>query len=201
MPVAERRSVGFPRTGALPTSALLLAVACADASPADDGASGDPTEAGATDDGDPRPPADLVGPGLWVVDVAADPVPAHAPAMIDCPAGFGEEFGVFEVDTQICNYGVFTQPLLADVRAGDRVEFTVTHDDLVADEPAIGHVAVAFADRVVFDAEVEIPHTYGIVSSEWIADTDVPADTRAALHLHNHGFNQWRLVAIVVRPP
>jgi len=182
---------------------LVLATACEAGTAADDGSDDDAAsgEASSAADDGPRPPMDLVEPDLWIADPSVDPVPAHAPAQVACAAGFGEEYGVFEIDTQSCNYGVFAQPLRADVRAGDLVEFTVTHDDLIADEPAVGHIAVAFGDALVFEAEVEIPHAYGIVTGEWIADVDVPADTRAALHLHNHGFNQWRLVAIVVRPP
>jgi hypothetical protein len=179
----------------------LALAACEEPGAAVDEDGGATSSSGAADDDGTRPPMDLVEPDLWLVEPGADPMPTHAPAQVACAAGFGEEYGVFEVDTQSCNYGVFTQPLRTNVRAGDLVEFTVTHDDLIADEPAVGHIAVAFADRVVFDAEVEIPHAYGIVTAEWIADVDVPADTRAVLHLHNHGFNQWRMVAIVVRSP
>ena len=159
------------------------------------------TDAESSSDDGPRGPADLVDPFLWVQDDAADPMPEHQPAEIECAIGFGEEFGVFEVDTGVCNYGVFTQPVLADVRIGDKVELTVTHDDLIADGPAIGHIIVMLDGVQAFEAEVEIPHTYGLVTSTWVADVDVAAGTPAVLHLHYHGFNQWRLVAIVSRPP
>jgi hypothetical protein len=151
--------------------------------------------------GEPRVPADLVDPFLWEKADADDPMPAHRPAEAECAIGFGEEFGVFEIDTQVCNYGVFRQPMLAEVRVGDTVELTITHDDLVAEEPAVGHVLVTLGDAHTFEAEVEIPHAYGLVTAQWDADADVPAGTPAVLHLHNHGYNQWRLVAIVTRPP
>jgi hypothetical protein len=173
---------------------VLVLAACPGGSETEDGEESSST-------GEPRGPADLVDPFSWVPDEAADPMPAHRPAEVDCEIGFGEEFGVFEIDTESCNYGVFSQPMLAEVRIGDTVELTVTHDDLVADGPAIGHVLVTLGDGHTFDAEVEIPHAYGLVTAEWVADVDVAAGTPAVLHLHNHGFNQWRLVAIVTRPP
>lgn len=179
-------------------TALVLALA---ACPADGDSEATATSESSSGDDGPRFPADLVEPTLWVVDDGADPMPEHRPDDAECAIGFGEEFGVFEIDTQVCNYAVFSQPMLAEVRIGDTVELTITHDDLVADAPAIGHVLVALGDAHTFEAEVEIPHQYGIVSAEWTADVDVPAGAPAVLHLHNHGFNQWRLVAIVTRPP
>jgi ABC-type glycerol-3-phosphate transport system substrate-binding protein len=178
---------------------FLALAACAADSEADTTAASEDESSSSGDE--PRSPADLVEPTLWVHDDAADPMPAHRPGEVECTIGFGEEFGVFEIDTESCNYGVFSQPMLAEVRAGDTVELTVTHDDLVADGPAIGHVLVSLGDAHSFDEEVEIPHAYGLVTAQWVADVDVPAGTPAVLHLHNHGFNQWRLVAIVTRPP
>lgn len=177
---------------AIAAAAVLLA-ACTEPSEGED------DESSST--GEPRVPAELVDPFLWVKDDAADPMPAHRPADAECELGFGEEFGVFEVDTQICNYGVFSQPMLADVRVGETVELTITHDDLIADEPAIGHILVALGDGHTFEAEVEIPHTYGLVNVNWVADVDVAEGVPVVYHLHNHGFNQWRLVAIMRRPP
>jgi hypothetical protein len=62
-------------------------------------------------------------------------------------------------------------------------------------------VLVTLGDAHTFEAEVEIPHTYGLVNVNWIADVDVDAGVPVVFHLHNHGFNQWRLVAIMTRPP
>ncbi len=178
---------------AIAAVALVLA-ACAEPEEDDGGSS-------STTSTEPRDPASLVDPFLWVRDDAADPMPAHRPADAECELGFGEEFGVFEVDTQICTYGVFAQPMLADVRVGETVELTITHDDLIAEEPAIGHVLVTLGDEHTFEAQVEIPQIYGLVNVNWIADVDIDAGVPVAYHLHNHGFNQWRLVAIMRRPP
>ncbi|HET6584256.1 MAG TPA: hypothetical protein VFG69_12425 [Nannocystaceae bacterium] len=182
--------------------ALVVAACSPDSGDGSDEAADDQLDDGdASSSGGMRDPAALVDPFTWTADVAIDPMPSHRPADAVCDVGFGEEFGVFEIDTQICNYGVFSQPTLAEVRVGDTVELTITHDDLVSDEPAIGHIMVGLGDAHMFEAEVEIPGPYGLVTAEWEADADVPVGTPVALHLHNHGFNQWRLVAIVTRPP
>jgi hypothetical protein len=184
---------------------LVLAAGCADADADADDTPMD-TEADATDsgadtgtdasDGDGRElPVDLVWPELWVADPGADFVPAHAPGVVECDAGFGDEIGLFEVDTGLCNYGVFSQPLADQVYAGERVEFVFTHDDLTAPTPAVGHIAIAIDGETVWEIEVAIPKPYDIVQGEWIADRGIAAGTVVTLHLHNHGYNNWRVVS------
>jgi hypothetical protein len=139
-------------------------------------------------------PVDLVWPEAWVADPLADAMPTHAPDPVDCTLGFANELGIFEVDTGLCNYGVFSQPLADRIIAGERVDFVFTHDDLVAPEPALGHIAVAIENRVIWEIDVEIPKPYDIVQGEWIADTSIDAGTKVVLHLHNHGYNSWRVI-------
>jgi hypothetical protein len=186
---------------------LVLAVGCADAdADADAGDAASDTGAEVTEggegastgdaDGDGRElPVDLVWPELWVADPGADFVPAHAPGVVECDAGFGDEIGLFEVDTGLCNYGVFSQPLADQVYAGERVEFVFTHDDLTAPTPAVGHIAIAIDGETVWEIEVAIPKPYDIVQGEWIADRGIAAGTVVTLHLHNHGYNNWRVVS------
>jgi hypothetical protein len=146
-------------------------------------------------------PVDVVVPELWLPDLASDPIPTHQPPDIDCSIGFKDEFGVFEVDTGLCNYGVFVQPSLTDVGAGERIELVVTHDDLIAPEPAQGHVAMAIGGRVNYEIYLDIPKPYGLVQGEWITDVAIPAGTPVALHVHNHGYNSWRLVSLKASTP
>lgn len=163
----------------------------ADIDPADTSGDGDAGHGHPPD----RPQAvALVWPDAWVLDPDGDVLPDHAPAEVECSVGFRDELGVFEIDTGLCNYGVFSQPSAAEVFAGERVEFVFTHDDLTASEPAIGHVAVAIGGHLVWETEVAIPKPYGIVTGEWVADAAVPAGTPVALHLHNHGYNNWRVI-------
>jgi hypothetical protein len=70
-----------------------------------------------------------------------------------------------------------------------------THDDLIAPTPAVGHIAIAIEGERVWEIEVAIPKPYDIVQGEWIADRGIAAGTVVTLHLHNHGYNNWRVVS------
>ncbi|MBK8233954.1 MAG: hypothetical protein IPK74_00220 [Deltaproteobacteria bacterium] len=154
----------------------LLALACALACASERGSGDDPgatseggdtsgagESSGATHDG----PVDLVLSSAWVRDGAVDPMPAHAPATVTCEFGFDDEIGLFEVDTGACNYGVFTQPSVAAIDAGDTVTFVLTHDDLLAPEPAVGHVLFTIDGEVAFDLEIEIPRPTTSLQASW----------------------------------
>jgi hypothetical protein len=193
-------------------AAMIAAkVACAATPAATD--DGDAATGAASDDGDESEsagdttgsgrlvPVDLVFSDLWSAQDAVDPIPTHAPTARDCDIGFGDELGVFEIDTGLCNYGVFTQPAATEIFAGERVELTFTHDNLLAPEPATGHIAVAIAGTVVFSTDVAIPKPYDIVTGEWIAPASIPAGAPIVLHLHNHGYNNWRVVSITAEQP
>lgn len=153
----------------------LALVACtASSSPAatgdDDDDSGDTTtaldssssETPGSETSDRVVPVDLVFADGWSADPSLDPAPDHAPSPVTCAVGFGDELGVFEVDTGLCNYGVFSQPAATEIFEGERVELTFTHDDLLAPEPAMAHVAVAIAGTIVYSTEVAIPKAYEI---------------------------------------
>lgn len=201
----NRRVTTIPRSTAL---LLALVSGCGDAggaADADDAAADTGTESsdgggdastGGAEGGGRTPPVDLVWPELWLADPDADFLPAHAPDVIACDAGFGDEIGLFEVDTGLCNYGVFSQPLSDQVYEGERVEFVFTHDDLTAPMPAVGHIAIAIEGEMVWEVEVAIPKPYDIVQGEWIADRGIAAGAVVTLHLHNHGYNNWRVISV-----
>lgn len=131
----------------------------------------------------------------------SDPLNSHRPESVDCPAAaWGEEFGSFEVQTGVCNYGAFVQPLPQPIQAGDLVEITVWHDFLDAAEPATGHVAVWLGDQVIWEEEVAIPAQSSTLSASVAIDFEPAADAKLGLHLHNHGFNSWRFVSVDVEP-
>jgi hypothetical protein len=184
---------------------VLAAVtsACTGNDGGDAGAGGEDSSAGGSDADGPvhEVPVDLVAPELWLADPEVDPMPVHRPTELDCALGFKDEFGVFEIDTALCNYGVFVQPSATDVAAGELVELVITHDDLVAPEPAQGHVAIAIGGRLVYEIYIPIPAPYGLVQGEWITDVAIPAGTPVALHLHNHGYNSWRVVSLEASTP
>jgi hypothetical protein len=190
----------------LPDSILAVLAVLSCACTGDDGGdTGAADESSAGDSGADGPthelPVDMVAPELWLAEPVADPMPEHQPTELDCALGFEDELGVFEIDTGLCNYGVFVQPSATDVAAGELIGLVLTHDDLVAPEPAQGHIAIAIGGRLVYEIYIPIPAPYGLVQAEWITDVAIPAGTPVALHLHNHGYNSWRLVSITARTP
>lgn len=182
--------------GGIALAMVVGALACAPGADADDlDAEVGESSTTAIPESPRTTPVHLVWPEMWVSDPPADVMPLHAPDPVDCGVGFANEIGLFEINTGLCNYGVFSQPLSDRIIAGERVELVFTHDDLIAPEPAVGHIAVAIEDRVIWETEVAIPKPYDIVQGEWIADAPIEAGTKVVLHLHNHGYNSWRVIS------
>ncbi len=188
------------RAGAAAIVTAWLALGCqGNAGTLDDGE--DSSTAAADSGSGHELPVDMVRPETWVWDPTLDPLPMHAPAEVDCAIGFKDEFGVFEVDTGLCNYGVFSQLTAVDIGPGDLVESVFTHDDLVAPEPAQGHIALAIGGRIIYEAYVDIPQPYGLLEGQWYPDVLIPAGTPVVFHVHNHGYNSWRVVSIKAKTP
>lgn len=142
----------------------------------------------------------LVDKDAWVpAEATADPLPGHRPAEVQCPrSGWRVEPQGFEVNTQRCNYAHFSQPSLAPLVPGSRVAAMVYHFNLVAAEPATAHIAVAVAERVVWENVVAIPGKANVYNIEFTADFSAPAGTPVHFHLHNHGYNEWTLASMEV---
>lgn len=131
-----------------------------------------------------------------------DPFPDHQPDAIDCaPAGRRVEALGLEIDTGLCNYALLAQPLATEVYAGEVIEISAFHDDLAANEPAQGHVAVAIDERVFWDAWVDIPSAAAPLGLTVRIDEGIEAGTDVVLHLHNHGVNAWTLLDVRARLP
>jgi hypothetical protein len=142
---------------------------------------------------------ELATPDDWsLASGEEDPFPMHRPQDASCDGGFGPEYGTFEIDTGVCTYGSFVQPTLADIREGDEIRVTLVHDPLWAEEPATAHVAVSLDAVPFFDMEVPIPSQYGFLQESSHAARDVAVGAVLHLHLHNHGYNTYRVVEIAI---
>lgn len=194
----------------------LAAVGCADAAAPDPPAEATTTGASTssttaldetTAAAPPRVPAPLVDNTAWApVDAAADPIPDHRPARVDCgPTGAYVEDLSYEIDTGRCNYLARQQPSLAELRAGDRLAIAAFHDTLASVEAGQAHFALLVGPVVVWQKFVPIPASPGVVDAtpwqdEVPIDFDAPVGTPVGLHLHNHGYNTWTLLEVEVRP-
>lgn len=187
----------------------MLAVACAE--PSDEAGDDAVDDAGTMSEGSAAEASDdadssagvtesLVDVDAWVPDAM---VPAalsgDRPATVDCEHGFGLEDGLFEVDTELCNWGAFTQPTLASIQAGDTVEIIMLHDTLYSeDEGAAAHIAVAIGEAMIWETTIAIPAPTGYLRPTITIEEDFDAGTPMHLHVHNHGYNNYRVVDITV---
>ncbi len=163
---------------------------------------GDPTGTSSTDPGlapdRVRTEAALADMGSWIEAEGLDPLASHRPDGADCPLGgvLVEEGGKLEVDTGLCGYAWLEQPMAADLIVGDVVEISMWHQDLVAEEPAEGHVAILVGDEILWEVTVAIPAE----PTPYTESVQVPFAAEAGapiqLHLHNHGANTWNLLRI-----
>lgn len=145
-------------------------------------------------------PISLLDPWFLVpIEAGADPLAHHRPSEVDCPpSAWGTEGGSFEVETGVCNYAAFGQPLPTELGFGDELHIVIWHDLLDAPEPAVAHAAVWVGTSVLWETEVPIPAPSSALEAVVPVRAPVPAGALLGLHLHNHGFNSWRFVSIDV---
>jgi hypothetical protein len=171
--------------------------------PEDESTTGSPGSSstdGSSGGGEPGLPVPLVVPESWgQAGAADDPFADHRPALVQCEIGFDVETNLFEVDTELCRYGAFVQPTLAAIHAGDELEVVLLHDALYfAEGEAVAHVAIAFGSQPAWQTELAIPAAAGQVRETWTAAADVEIGSPVHFHLHNHGTNNYRVVALTV---
>jgi len=173
--------------------ALSIALGCAPSVP-----ESGKTSTGLTDSAEADLPGteDLTLPEDWAaLPEASDPFPDHRPESVDCDeAGWHEEDGVLEVETNLCNYASLVQLSQADVLPGDGIELLVYHSALSSvDEPAEAHFAVLLDGTVLWEETIPIPSASEIYTPDLQATAAVVQGTPIVVHLHNHGGNAWKL--------
>jgi hypothetical protein len=125
---------------------------------------------------------------------ADDPLAAHRPAAMSCPASaWGEELGVLEVSTGECNYLSVEQPLREAIAVGDRLRVQIWWQSLIAYEPAVGHLALLIDGEPIWDTQVTIPGAADARSIEFESPIAAEPGATVTFHLHNHGANNWTL--------
>jgi hypothetical protein len=149
-----------------------------------------------------RQRAALVVADAWTAEPAeTDPLADHRPETVTCSSiGAYPEGSAFEVQTDDCNYAGFVQPSLVDVLEGDRIAIEASHLDLVAPEPATAHIAVLLGEQILWEEQIPIPNNPLPYSREIPVTECVPSGTPVRFHLHNHGYNTWKLLSVEVIP-
>ena len=152
---------------------------------------------------EPRPPAELVDADVWMrTPEALDAYVTRRPAgvMCDPQVGYGSElFGgvpALEINTGWCNFLTVDQPLLADIRPGERLVVSVWHFELWANEPAEAFLGLAIDGEPLWEHRVPIPSESGLVHEAIELDDVYDIGTEVQFHLDNHGLNSWALLSI-----
>ena len=148
------------------------------------------------------PTEPLVDPALWLPTTADNDPFDDRPDDPACSAGaYGVESGVFEVETSYCDYLTATQPLKVALEAGVQISTLVWHLALINETPAEGHVALQIGQHLVFEARPPIPGPERAYPVLWSLPEALPAGTPAYFHVHNHGYNSWRLGPVEAKAP
>lgn len=146
----------------------------------------------------------LIAHDAWVqVDAPDDPLAEHRPATVECGSlGWQIDPDGFEIDTAGCNYMAAIQPIREELCAGDTLHFDFQHYNLVTSDPAQAHVTIRVGELEILNYTVDIDPEFGAAARKWdenmAVDLDVPAGAAAYLHVHNHGFNDYKLLALDV---
>jgi hypothetical protein len=164
------------------------------------GSLGSSTGGPSSSGGEPGPPVPLVKAEAWELDAADDdPFADHRPMYVQCEIGWDVETGLLEINTDLCLYGAFVQPSLVPIHAGDELELVLLYDALYSTEgETVAHVAVALGSEIAWETELPIPSEAGQARPTWTATADLQVGSPIHLHLHNHGTNNYRLVALTV---
>lgn len=166
--------------------------------------------AGCEDEPGPEPPPPppvriplaRVDAWTYVADVDADVFGAERPAGIECDTveGLGlENVGVdpaFEIKTGVCNYATVQQPSLGAVAAGDTLDVRVWHWELLNEEVAQGHMAIALDGEVIWERFIDIPASANLIEEELVAERDYPEGVDVQFHVHNHGINSYDFLGL-----
>ena len=134
------------------------------------------------------------------VTAAEDPF-EDRPLEVDCSiVGFGTEEltgeTTFSVDTRLCRYLTARQPLLTELRDGERLDLRFWHFELAAPEPTDAHLAVRIGEHVQWETTLSIPRPAGLVNESLAITEHVPAGEAVYFHVHNHGINSYNFVEL-----
>ena len=190
----------------------LFAGALIGCEPGDEGgaASGTETDAntasgGTASEGESEPVFEtVIDHAQWEsLDAIADPLADHRPDPVECGLGgwYLENDGLeLEIDMLVCNYLALRQSSLRAIEQGKLLRIGFYHFDLVAPEPAQGHLQLSVDGELVWDYLVDIPSDpeLGKTPADFVSETfpapfSAPAGSEVLFHVHNHGQNTWAL--------
>lgn len=109
------------------------------------------------------------------------------------PFALRREASWLEVSTVDCNYASLLHRLSEDVPAGSVIRGQVAWATLASTAPALGTLAFAMSDGVLWSHDVDIPGQADIVDVQFVLNQAEPAGSELYFHVRNHGYNTWQL--------
>ena len=85
-----------------------------------------------------------------------------------------------------------------DLLEGDTLRLTAWWDRLASETPATGHLAVLVGGEPVWEEDVTIPGEADVRELDFEMPFDAEAGSPVVFHVHNHGYNTWRLQTLQV---
>lgn len=153
--------------------------------------------------GDWGPKEALVDHERWRLATEDDVFGAPPDDLYCDPLGWGYELLGPEPSLQVwtdgCAWATLTQPSLLPLKAGDRVDFRLWHDPLIAPEPAVATVGLAIGGHVLGVWRLPIPSDAGPVLGAWRVPWDLDAGTPVLVHVENHGTNSYHVLDVARR--
>lgn len=146
----------------------------------------------------PAEPVLLLSHEAWT---ATDPATTAfpPPAGERCPeAGYAAESGFFEVETDVCAWGTFTQTLPRALAAGDTLQVVVWHLDLWAPEPTTARLVLALGEDIAWEGVFDVPSDEFVEEVSVELAAAVPDQSTATFLVANHGLNSYRLGDVFV---
>lgn len=142
--------------------------------------------------------ASLVSVNGWtILEPDDDPWALHRGADVVCSEeGVIIENGVLEIGTGRCPYFSAQQGTLLPLDGDDWVAITIYHDDLYANPPGLGHVALRLDEELLWETTISIPGRARVFTEHIKLSRAYSQNTRVDFHLRNHGLNHWRLMGI-----
>jgi hypothetical protein len=131
----------------------------------------------------------------WAIaPLEGDPFSEYMDGRVRCsPFALRREANWLEVSTVECNYASLLHQLSEDVPAGSIIRGQVAWATLASLAPAVGTLAFATSDGVLWSRDVDIPGQADIVEVEFAFSHPAPAGTGLYFHVRNHGYNTWQL--------
>lgn len=131
----------------------------------------------------------------WAIaPLEGDPFAQYMDGRVRCsPFALRLEASWLEVSTVECNYASLLHRFSEDVPAGSIIRGQVAWATLAALAPAVGTLAFATSDGVLWSREVDIPAQADIVDVEITLSQAAPAGSGLYFHVRNHGYNTWQL--------